>query len=573
MHFDFTKNEQQELEIITEEYKKNLAEIDKILDSSWPDKDQLKPDREMFFKEAQELTPANFPSISEASEEDFLDFIRTPEYQVYIQAHERAAKLYSVALIKWEQSGPPEWKEAQEARTKARYNYAEAVECITRKAEQRYLNSFSGESLVAEAKRQAKLSIEERKGYFQEILSQTQYPLKYGVTELFNDCESSLLPFAERMSEEHIRQIIQEAIDQADFFPREGDHFIIRPQKRNYRTRAKAQESGACSKIPSAIATPTLSPYQFSMSFCQEEAAYLQPLVSTNGLKFQDGKMFFKDMRQVSEVELQNLKTKAGIESINLDLLRIFYSIILSEFVKSDYTRQTDVLTLYLPDLAECLGLPRNLNKEKINDIIQKAQSFHNIVGVLYEERNGKKSKSLYPVLNFEGFSSQNNTISINSPYMNHVIQTVFRAAVKRDPKSQNPLLSKAGTQIRLPSHTFLIHSSIAKQKNKAAIENVILIVMLIERTGDNIPHIKASRLIERNPFLQLKIETNPGRKTQILNRDFSKTWELLRTETDLLDAYPGIDLPDPKDPTKIPTSKTVDSMVFYFPHHGKKKN
>ena len=70
------------------------------------------------------------------------------------------------------------------------------------------------------------------------------------------------------------------------------------------------------------------------MSFCQEEAAYLQPLVSTNGLKFQDGKMFFKDMRQVSEVELQNLKTKAGIESINLDLLRIFYSIILSEFVK-----------------------------------------------------------------------------------------------------------------------------------------------------------------------------------------------------------------------------------------------
>ena len=64
MHFDFTKNEQQELEIITEEYKKSLAEIDKILDSSWPDKDQLKPDREMFFKEAQELTPANFPSIS-----------------------------------------------------------------------------------------------------------------------------------------------------------------------------------------------------------------------------------------------------------------------------------------------------------------------------------------------------------------------------------------------------------------------------------------------------------------------------------------------------------------------------
>ena len=572
MHFDFTKNEQQELEIITEEYKKSLAEIDKILDSSWPDKDQLKPDREMFFKEAQELTPANFPSISEASEEDFLDFIRTPEYQVYIQAHERAAKLYSAALIKWEQSGPPEWKEAQEARTKARYNYAKAVECITRKAEQRYLNSFSGESLVAEAKRQAKLSIEERKGYFQEILSQTQYPLKYGVTELFNDCESSLLPFAERMSEEHIRQIIQEAIDQADFFPRECDHFIIRPQKRNYRTRAKAQESGACGKVSPNFAIVTNPKYQYSITPLQNENAYLQPLSNADRLKFQNGKMYFDSMRQVSEVELQDLRTKEGIENIDLSLLRIFYSIILSDFEASKCKELKGIISLFVPDLAEYIGLQRNLNKSNLKKIIQKTQSFHNIIGILHGTRNGKPTTSVYPVLNFEGYDDKRNVISFSSPYLNHIIQAVYNASIKRS-RDGEAIIKQDGTPKRLPSHSFLIHNTISKQKNKAAVENVMLIVALIEQTGNNTPHIKASTLIERNPILQHKLETNPGRKAQILTRAFSGTWELLREETDLQKVYQGIDLPDPKDPTKIPTPKTLDSMVFYFRHQGKNKS
>ena len=123
---------------------------------------------------------------------------------------------------------------------------------------------------------------------------------------------------------------------------------------------------------------------------------------------------------------------------------------------------------------------------------------------------------------------------------------------------------------MRLVSHSYLVHSSITKQRNKAAVENVNIIVTLIEQAGDNIPRIKASTIIERNPQLQQRLETVKN-KTDLLKTTFTKTWELLRTETDLLTTYKDIELPDPKDPAFIPTAKTVNTLVFKFPHKGKK--
>lgn len=83
---------------------------------------------------------------------------------------------------------------------------------------------------------------------------------------------------------------------------------------------------------------------------------------------------------------------------------------------------------------------------------------------------------------------------------------------------------------------------------------------------------IKASTIIERNPQLQNRLETDSSHKAQLLKRVFSKTWELLRTETDLQRVYKDIQLPDPKDPAFIPTVKNLDSLVFTFPHGGKKE-
>lgn len=88
---------------------------------------------------------------------------------------------------------------------------------------------------------------------------------------------------------------------------------------------------------------------------------------------------------------------------------------------------------------------------------------------------------------------------------------------------------------------------------------------------GENVPRIKASTIIERNPQLQQRLE-NSSNKRQLLRNVFTKTWELLRTKTRLQEVYKNIQLPDPKDPANIPTVTTLESTVFSFPHDGKRQ-
>ena len=349
-------------------------------------------------------------------------------------------------------------------------------------------------------------------------------------------------------------------------------YFLMQEEGENtYRTRRRAGDTVL--DIPKNLAVPTLKNYQYTMSLTPAGNAYMQPLASTDGLKFSGGRMYFKgnDIQPVSEVELQNMVTKEGIESIDLGMLRIFYSIILREFEKTKYSNLQDVIKLYIPDLAESMGLQRNINKAGIQRLIETIQSFHNIVGVMHGTRAGKPSKSLYPVLNFEGYDDKKNTISFSSPYMNMVIQTVYRLAIVQK-KDGAPKLTRRGDPVRNPTHSYGIKTSILKERNKAAIENVVTVVQLIEQCGDQTPHISARTMIERNPQLATRLEKvkNP---TSLLKRTFEATWKLLREQTYLSEWYQDIQLPDPSDPAVIPSLKTLDSMVFTFSHNGKRKN
>ena len=338
-----------------------------------------------------------------------------------------------------------------------------------------------------------------------------------------------------------------------------------------YRTRARAEKAAEIvSKLPKSLAVTTAREYQFATSLFQQGNAYLQQFKGIENLKFNGGRLYFPDMKPVSEVELQNMRTKEGITEIDLPLLRVFYNVILSEFQKTGILK--DIVAVYVPELAEFMGLKRNLTRQEVETkIIAKVQSFHNVTGLLKGTRNGKESLSYYQVLNFEWYNEKTNTIAFSSPYMNLVIQTIFNVAVRRD-KAGKPKLKSNGEPLRLPSHSYLIDSEIVKERNKAAVENVVIIVTLIEQAGDNVPRIKASTIIERNPQLQERLESSEN-KGQFLKRVFSKTWELLRTHTKLTEVYEDIQLPFPDNPAYIPTAKTLSSMVFTFPHKGKKQS
>lgn len=343
---------------------------------------------------------------------------------------------------------------------------------------------------------------------------------------------------------------------------------------REYRTRAKAREAGAVEDMPTALVVPTLKGYQNSMSLYQDGTAYLQPIQGVDGLLFKDGKLFFDNLRYENlEAQLQNLKTKEGIANIDLPVLRVYYSIILHEFMKSGCKRVRDIIEVSIPQLAQYRGLGANLSKANIEQLIRDTQSYHNIVGVVIDRSKvgNTERKSYYQVLNFEYYDAQHNTVAFSSPYMNYIIKTIYKASILKVRGGKKPQIGRNGTPVTRAAYSWLIDPSITKEKNKAAVENVVIIVTGIERAGGKQYHIAASLLIERNPQLQQRLESDPAHRSQLLNRTFKKTWELLRTKTKLQEVYPGIQLPDPKDPTTIPTVSNLQSLVFEFKHNGKR--
>ena len=331
------------------------------------------------------------------------------------------------------------------------------------------------------------------------------------------------------------------------------------------------------SNYPDNIATPTYKPYQYATSLFQEGNAYLQAGIDTSNLKVKDGKLFFEDpsgiLKELTEVELKNCRNWEPITEITgLPFLRAYYSILLGTYQEA--LRQgkplLENIKIYVPDLLEYLGLQRNANRQTIDKIVNQMVSFNNVIGVMNYIRNGKPRQSYYAIFLFGKYEEQSNTITVWSPYLIKVIETIIDEAIKVDSKTKLPKLDKNGKTIPLATNSFLIKSSIYGERNQAAVENVIIIIQVIEQAGNFTPNIKASTIIERNPIFKYRLDESSSRhKTQLLERVFRRTWELLRDETHLTEVYKNIQLPDPDDPKNIPTAKTLN-MVFTFPHEGK---
>ena len=151
---------------------------------------------------------------------------------------------------------------------------------------------------------------------------------------------------------------------------------------------------------------------------------------------------------------------------------------------------------------------------------------------------------------------------------------TVFSENIKR--KKNGDLILTKDERIQFDaSHSFLIKSSMAKQKNRAAVENVSIIVSLIEQAGGPkrgkrtiSPSITVSELISRNESLKMMLDSASSNsyKTKILRRCFEKTYELLKEETWLLEKYSRL-----KIPNDIPTVRTMNTLTLKFPHCGRK--
>lgn len=598
----FTPEEQAKIDALESKYEKLIADCEAEIKNLRSD--ALDPDGSVEaaidakrLPEPIELKPEPIDytkkDVPVYSHEDLEAYYATPEYQAYKNANDAANDEMSRFYNEWESKGSATWREARTRQLALIDELNQARKQLYSECERRQFSELNGDpdKIIEDAKSQMSLMINNRYKSAKEKQAKGEvfsvYYLRVDGNRLYIDSETliedstSLLKlhydFFKDNPEKHkeIKTLVLDVIANSPYTGSTGHLGVFLNErlqdKTPYRTKKKARQAGAIVEAPKTMPIVTFQKYQYSMSLYQSGGAYLQPLSSTDGLKFKNGKMYFDGakMKEVSEVELQNMKTKEGIEHIDLSTLRIFYSIILTQFEANNCRGLQDVLTMRVPTLAEFIGLQSNLNKKDIARVIEKTQSYHNVIGVLHGTRNGKPVQSLYPVLNFEGYNDKTNTISFSSPYMNYVIKTVYNLSIKKT-KDGKKKLKKNGDPLRLPSHSYLIDSSIAKERNKAAVENVVIIITLIEQAGDNIPRIKAKTIVERNVQLAERLSESKN-QAQLLKRTFIKTWQLLRENTKLQEAYKEIELPQPNDPAFIPTPKTIEEMVFSFPHKGKK--
>lgn len=356
--------------------------------------------------------------------------------------------------------------------------------------------------------------------------------------------------------------------------------------QKNNRTKAlAAREYEIFDKSDQVTSVPIITDkdYQYGMSFYDSTPEQLAHLISlTQTPEYKEGMLYF-DGLPFSRAELTEISSKKNIEKIDLGLLRVLYGIILVDFLDKSTKSSVDaymrdsVVRVYIPDLIKIMGKNRNVGKRNIVELIDDVMSFQQIVGVFREIENGRIYESIWPVLLFEGYDERSNVIHFRSPYMATLIRTIYEKSLVRTSTGGNVLRSD-GTYQQKPMYTYLVSNHINKERNKVAIEIVNEVVKVIERAGHNVAHIKARTLVERIPLLVTRLnhaaEQNQSVSKQnlILKRAFTKAWEMLYTYTALPKTYKEIQLPSPNDPKMIPTIKTLDTLVFKFPHKGRLK-
>lgn len=337
--------------------------------------------------------------------------------------------------------------------------------------------------------------------------------------------------------------------------------------ERTYRTRNNA---GTLSAIPDRLPVITSSTFQNALTFNKNSSAYLQPLSKKAKLQYKSGVLLLDGLPVTSAGLSSPCKNDEAIEKFNLTLLRVLYGIILIEYPPSlpESRASSKKIEIYYPDFARKIGKSPNIGKEDVNEFVSSIRLFETVVGII---NNGTENRNILPVLVFRGYDDSKNVISFSSPYMERISKDIYESGFRKKGNGE-VMLRKDGWPQMLPTYSYLIDISIAKERNRKAVEIVFTVVVLIEQSGNKTPHIRASTVIDRNPLLHKSLDgQTSGNKNNLLKRAFSKAWQLLREKTFLTQTYKNIRLPDPDDEAVIPTASTL-GMVFSFPHEGKAK-
>lgn len=254
-------------------------------------------------------------------------------------------------------------------------------------------------------------------------------------------------------------------------------------------------------------------------------------------------------------------------------LIQIFTAI----YQNKENIRDVDMhtITLYYPGFCRSMGITPRDDKNANNDILKKIEVFKGCVGVT----NGNQYRKVLDVL---AFDQEKQTITLASPYINHLIVEIQKN------REDHPLKTfKDGRKILRPAYSHLVHSTIAKERNKAAVSIVYAIVASVEQRGtepdSNLPENKGkvyddaikNRITYRTNYESILAYTpdiieriNAAKTTKnkntILKRATDKAFELLKEKTDIFKYYKDFSITH-----AAPSMNHLDAIIE-ITHYGK---
>ena len=284
-------------------------------------------------------------------------------------------------------------------------------------------------------------------------------------------------------------------------------------------------------------------------------------------LDFENGTVMF-DQETAGIVKQYSKGKYTDVQDLDFPLLTQIYT----AAVKSNIRHDAFTITVSLPQFFREMGI--ETSKGNAPDVMAKLHSFENCVGIMPGTQTVSK---LFSIIQLD---MKNQTMTFAVPYIMKLSEVLAEKNHVEKKTRQGALID-----YQQPYHNTLVHSSIAKERNKTAVELVYLITTGLLQRG-YIPDIQTYRkknaktkypervtysisfrsLINDAPLLRGRIQSykETSNKNNALRRAFEKAYQLIDKKTDAAEWF--IDLQGNRI---VPTMATLDDELT-FTHNGR---
>ena len=288
-------------------------------------------------------------------------------------------------------------------------------------------------------------------------------------------------------------------------------------------------------------------------------------------LDFENGALTFN--QEISSIVKQyKLGKYTDIQDLDVPLLKQIYTVAVKNIIQQPTSNNAYAIKMSLPQFFRDIGI--ETSKGNAPDIMKKLHLFENCIGIMPGRQTVSK---LFYIIKMD-FKKQIMIFSV--PYIVELYEALEEINHIERKTKQGELID-----YRKPYHNTLVHSSIAKERNKTAVELVYLIINGLLRRG-YVPDIKTYKmknaktkyperitysirfdtLINDAPLLRGRIQSyqDNANKNSALRRAFEKAYQLLETKTDVREWLINLKYND-----IIPTMTTLDNELE-FTHDGR---